>query len=447
MKRFMNKKVATVGIAVALVLGIGGAAFAYFTSSGGGTGSAQVGTAANLSIHQDGATVYDSTVAPLPQDMYSEAFEATGTFEFGNEIHLTSSTQPLSTVLVTMSSWPCETGSGATCSTTPGATYSVPITLNIYTAESGGVVGSLIASDTQTFQLPYRPSADNTNCLGPNLDNPNAAPGAPNGEWYDATTKTCSIDLNSNITFAGSKFTPAEPVLPGTVIYGIEYNTDNYGPNPIAGTNSPVDGLNVAVSDDSNDVSVGSDAVTGDFLDSTENVSYCNNSPSLGTSVFQYDPYSAPCTGGNAVDNPAPNGTPETLGYPTGFWVPAVQFNVTNPVSPDLYPGGAAQPINFTVDNLGSVPAYLGSVSISVASDSANGLVESTPGDTNTDVAGCYASWFGFTDVPVVVNGNIPVGNTDYLSSHTGAAISMLESGTNQDACEGAALGLVFTSS
>ncbi len=31
MKRFMNKKVAVVGIAVALVLGIGGAAFAYFT--------------------------------------------------------------------------------------------------------------------------------------------------------------------------------------------------------------------------------------------------------------------------------------------------------------------------------------------------------------------------------------------------------------------------------
>ena len=46
MKRFMNKKVAVVGLTVALVMGVGGAAFAYFSSTGGGTGSAGVGTAA-----------------------------------------------------------------------------------------------------------------------------------------------------------------------------------------------------------------------------------------------------------------------------------------------------------------------------------------------------------------------------------------------------------------
>ncbi len=32
MKRFMNKKVATIGLAAGLLLGVGGAAFAYFTS-------------------------------------------------------------------------------------------------------------------------------------------------------------------------------------------------------------------------------------------------------------------------------------------------------------------------------------------------------------------------------------------------------------------------------
>jgi hypothetical protein len=47
MKRFMNKKLLVVGLAAGLALGIGGAAFAYFTSSGSGTGTAQVGTATN----------------------------------------------------------------------------------------------------------------------------------------------------------------------------------------------------------------------------------------------------------------------------------------------------------------------------------------------------------------------------------------------------------------
>jgi hypothetical protein len=47
MKRFMNKKVAAIGLAAGLTLGAAGAAFAYFTSSGTGGGSAQVGTATN----------------------------------------------------------------------------------------------------------------------------------------------------------------------------------------------------------------------------------------------------------------------------------------------------------------------------------------------------------------------------------------------------------------
>ena len=44
MKRFtLKKKVAAIGIAAVMAVG-GGSAFAYFTSGGSGTGSAQVGT-------------------------------------------------------------------------------------------------------------------------------------------------------------------------------------------------------------------------------------------------------------------------------------------------------------------------------------------------------------------------------------------------------------------
>ncbi len=415
MKRFMNKKLLVVGVAVALVLGIGGAAFAFFTSSGGGTGSAQVGTASNLSIHQDGATVYDSTIAPLPGNTPSFAFEATGTYEFGNEITPVASTSPLDTVVVDMDSWACQTGSGATCVTTPGATFPVPITFNIYSPASP--TGSPLATDTQTFNIPFRPSSGG--CTDTTA-------------WFDATTNACYHGLLTPVTF---NFSSQDFVLPSTLVYGIEFNTADYGPVPTHNESGFYNSLNVGLSTEPTNVTVGSDTEPGNvFVAGTQGdigpgEITCST---LGAGFAQYP--TASCDGG-------------LQGLGTTYNVPAVQFNVTNPVPPDLYPGGAAQPINFTVDNLGSVPAHVGSIDISVAFDPANNYVESTPGDTNTDVVGCYVGWFGFNNVPVVVNGNIPPGDTDYLSTSTGASIYMGESGTNQDACEGAALGLIFTSS
>jgi hypothetical protein len=51
MKRFtMKKKIIAGAAAAALVAGIGGAAFAYFTSTGSGTGNGQVGSATNFTV-------------------------------------------------------------------------------------------------------------------------------------------------------------------------------------------------------------------------------------------------------------------------------------------------------------------------------------------------------------------------------------------------------------
>jgi hypothetical protein len=418
MKRFMNKKVAVVAIAVALVLGIGGAAFAFFTSSGGGTGSAQVGTASNLSIHQDGATVYDSTIAPLPGNTYSFAYEATGTYEFGNEITPVASTSPLDTVVVDMSSWACESGTwNVDCVTsTPGSTFPVPITFNIYNPASP--TGAALVSDTQTFNIPYRPSADPTDC------------GAGSTQWYDATTKTCYNGLLTPITF---NFSSQDFVLPSPLVYGIEFNTADYGLPPTGNESAPYNSLNVGLSTEPTNVTVGSDTEPGNVFVAGEQGDIGPGEVTCSTLGSSFAQYPTAACGKN--------------GFGSTWNIPAVQFNVTNPLSPLLYPGGAAQPINFTVDNLGSVDAYVGSIGISVAYDPANGYVESTPGDTNTDVVGCEVGWFGFNDVPVVINANIPPGDTNYLSTSTGASIFMKESGTNQDACEGAALGLVFTSS
>jgi hypothetical protein len=63
MKRFMNKKVAAIGLAAGLALGIGGAAFAYFTNNGGsGTGTGSVGTSTTWLVNNP--TTSDAALLP-----------------------------------------------------------------------------------------------------------------------------------------------------------------------------------------------------------------------------------------------------------------------------------------------------------------------------------------------------------------------------------------------
>ena len=50
MKRFMNKKVVAIGLATGLLLGVGGAAFAYVVQGGSGTGSTTAGTSSSVAI-------------------------------------------------------------------------------------------------------------------------------------------------------------------------------------------------------------------------------------------------------------------------------------------------------------------------------------------------------------------------------------------------------------
>jgi hypothetical protein len=113
MKLFSTKrrKVAVVSVSVALIAGLSGLAAAFFTSSGSGAGNAPVGSSSNVVIHQVGDTIYDSTLAPLPDNVPSIGYEATGLYELGDEITPVASTGPLSTVVVDMSSWACQTGS------------------------------------------------------------------------------------------------------------------------------------------------------------------------------------------------------------------------------------------------------------------------------------------------------------------------------------------------
>lgn len=157
-------------------------------------------------------TIYNSIPSPLPGNLVSLGYEATSTAEFGDRIQFGGTWRKGYQVTQTMSSWGCETGNWQSgCITTPGATFSHPITLNIYNVGPGNSVGSLIASVTKTFAIPYRPSASP----------------ACGTRWQDSSGN-CWNGLATNITFDLSGVS-----LPNQVIYSIAYNTTHYGASPI----------------------------------------------------------------------------------------------------------------------------------------------------------------------------------------------------------------------
>ena len=239
-------------------------------------------------------TIYDSTVKPLPANLPSVGAEAYSFNEFGDEVTLAPSTpRRLKRVTVTLSSWGCEQGHwySGDCVTTPGDTFAMPITLNIYKATNTDpstdpvLAGPLIATVTQTFNVPYRPSADPL-CTG-----------ADAGKWF-LNGSGCFNGLAHNVTFTF----PFRTILPETVVYGLAYNTTHYGYNPIGESAAcytssggcPYDSLNIALSPT---VTVGSkpypDTV---FQNAAVAGDYCDGTPLVGT--FNLDSPTSACWGG-----------------------------------------------------------------------------------------------------------------------------------------------------
>ncbi len=221
------------------------------------------------------AVVYNNIPDPQPGNLPSMAFEATSTSEFGGQIQLAGSQRVDPTVTVLMSSWGCEDGSWnvGDCSTTPGTSFSHPIKLNIYGVGVGGSVGSLIATKTQTFNIPYRPSADNINCTG--------------GRWHNGTS--CFNGLATPISFSLTGVT-----LPSNFIVSLAYNTTHYGYSPIGegaacyteSGGCGYDSLNVGVT---SPPSVGSNPLPNDaYLNSSWGGAYCDSGLG-GTGSFRLD--------------------------------------------------------------------------------------------------------------------------------------------------------------
>ena len=181
-----------------------------------------------------GSNVLYNSLAPYQGNIPSVGGQAYQFGQIGNEITLTRAGK-LATVVVTLSTWGCQTGgwSTADCHTTPGAKFTEPITLNIYRAPAtdpftqpdlpgNGVPGSIIASVTKTFSIPYRPSMNAAKCSG-------SSPYDGLGAWFDLTNQTCFAGLMTNISFSVSSLNIS---VPKTFVYGIAYNTTTYGAHP-----------------------------------------------------------------------------------------------------------------------------------------------------------------------------------------------------------------------
>lgn len=184
------------------------------------------------------SVLYTST-APGVGNIPSVGVEAYSFNQIGDEVILRRVAK-LKSVAVQFSSWACQSGGWNTddCMTAPGATFTTPVTLNIYrasTTDSGTgetTPGALIATVTKTFTFPYRPSAS-PHCTGSQA-----------GEWFK-NGQGCFNGIAHTIGFT---LTGLKTKLPRDVVWGVSYNSDNSGPEPLHGTNSPTDSLNVGLS-------------------------------------------------------------------------------------------------------------------------------------------------------------------------------------------------------
>lgn len=246
-----------------------------------------VGAISALAPASAGATgtpIYNNIPGSLPPNVVSQAFQATQLGEFGGQVEFTAPSLNKTTVTVVMSSWACQKGnwSQATCETEKGAKFQWPVTLHIYSVGTLNAVGTLVTSQTRTFNMPFRPS-DSTKCTG--------------GRWY--AKGQCFHGKAFKITF------PLKGVvLPSKAIISVAYNTSGYGTEPqgyskpcnSTTAGCPYDSLNVGLTEPANEEkpepvapSVGADpAPEAAYQNSTTAGNYCDKGIG-GTGTFRLD--------------------------------------------------------------------------------------------------------------------------------------------------------------
>jgi hypothetical protein len=233
--------------------------------------------AASFSAFGSGITdIYNNIPSPLPPNLASQAYEATSSYEFGGLIQFAggSLTYSLTSATVAMSDWALLSDwlwevNGRTITT---AGFDVPLTLNLYHVGTSDTVGTFIDSDTVTAFIPWRPE-------------PSAGCGtawrASNGICYNGSLSTVTFDL-TGIT------------VPNEVIYGLSFNTTDYGIPP-TGVAGPYDSLNFALS--ANQPSVGSNPLPDTAYWETSYAGFYADGGAGGVGTFREDTNWTPYSG------------------------------------------------------------------------------------------------------------------------------------------------------
>ncbi|MEO8329363.1 MAG: hypothetical protein ABI586_05100 [Candidatus Nanopelagicales bacterium] len=226
--------------------------------------------------------IYDNVPSPLPGNVDSVSFESYAISELGGQVEFAGTARNRPTVKVVMSSWACQSGyySLGNCSTSPGATFSHPLTIRVYAVGVNDEPGALIGAVTRTFSMPYRPSANYTKCTDANA-----------GKWYKRTTGTCHNGKAFARTVSLGSLT-----LPDKVIISIAYNTTHAGYSPIGESAAcyattagcAYDTLNAGLTTNS-PPSVGAQPLPNDaYLNAAQNDAYCDDGTG-GLGTFRLD--------------------------------------------------------------------------------------------------------------------------------------------------------------
>ena len=206
------------------------------------------------------AVVYDSIVDDQPASYPSLGFQAQATWEFGDYVVLGGSNRAITDVTISLTSWACETGQWnlGDCETTPGSTFTHPVTMNLYDVDNTGstpVAGDLIASVTNTVEAPFRPTPSPVECTQTSGSKP----------WWDPVRETCQNGFAFDVSF---DFSGEEALVGNDVIVTVAYDTQSYGETPTA-ANGPHNALNVSLNNLSAPA-VGTDEAAGEmFRDTT----------------------------------------------------------------------------------------------------------------------------------------------------------------------------------
>jgi len=307
MKRHITKRRAAAMTVVAILLGAV-AAFAYFSSTGSGTGSAHSGTASNVTITQIGAG-YDSLIPNSGYHQDQCMNTCSGVTEIGNDVTLANSgDQQLISVVVAADNWNLTT-------VTPTMTLSIPV--------PNGPNG------------PITPVTENSQVL---------AAGTAGGP----TTTNVTFDFSTQNAWVGQEF-----------VYGIQCSDCDTGA-----------GVNLALSSSATNVSVGTDTHPGSiYVDSTVSPGspLGTDFPTCADAGTGFALVNVDC----GPSNPGNPGAYGNEGAASAD-IPAVEFNVVGGTETGLAPGGPSDPINFAITNPGSSSVYVNSVTTTVSSVTTN---------------------------------------------------------------------------